>query len=48
MDLDAGNDYIWTSRIYLLNDYLYVEFESAHLKISSKQLTIGKIITQKY
>ncbi len=47
MDLDAGNDYIWTSRIYLLNDFLYVEFESAHLKVSSRQLTIGKIITQK-
>ena len=47
MDLDAGNDYIWTSRIYLLNDYLYVEFESAHLKVCSKQLAIGKIITQK-
>lgn len=46
MDLDAGNDYIWTSRIYLLNDFLYVEFESAHLKVSSKQLAIGKITTQ--
>ena len=47
MDLDAGNDYIWTSRIYLLNDFLYVDFESANLKVSSRQLTIGKIITQK-
>lgn len=47
MDLDAGNDYLWTSRIYLLNDYIYVEFESAHLKVSSKQLSIGKVVTQK-
>jgi hypothetical protein len=46
-NLEVGNDYIWTGRIYLLNDFLYVEFESAHLKVSSKQLAIGKVVTKK-
>lgn len=47
-EIECGNDYIWTSRIYLLNDWIYVEFESAHLKISSKKLSIGEINTIKH
>lgn len=43
-DLDAYNDYIWTSRIYLLNGFIYVEFDSVYLKISSKSLSIGEIV----
>lgn len=47
-DLDAYNDYIWTSRIYMLNGFIYVEFDSAYLKISSKSLSIGKIVAVKH
>ena len=47
-DLDAHNDYIWTCRIYMLNGFIYVEFDSVYLKISSKSLAIGEIATVKH
>lgn len=43
INMDYGNDYVWTTHVYVDNDYIYVEFESAHLKICSKNLTIGDI-----
>lgn len=43
IDMDYGNDYVWTTHIYVDNEYIFVEFESAHLKIGSKNLSIGDI-----
>ena len=43
IDMDYGNDYVWESHIYVDNDYICAEFESAHLKISSKNLFIKAI-----
>jgi len=42
-DMDYGNDYFSTCHIYSENDYFYVEFESAHIKICSRNLSIGEI-----
>ena len=42
-DMDYGNDYFSTCHIYSENDYIYVEFESAHIKICSRELSIGDI-----
>lgn len=42
-DIDYGNDYVWQSRIYEDNGFICVEFESAHLRIASRRLSIGEI-----
>lgn len=43
INMDYGNDYVYESRIYMNNNYIYAEFDSAYLKICSRKLSIGKI-----
>lgn len=42
-NMDYGNDYVWESRIYEYNGYIYVEFISVYLKVASRRLSIGEI-----
>ena len=39
-----GNDYFWTTHFYADDNYIYAVFDSAHMKICARQLTIGDIL----
>ena len=43
INMDYGNDYFWTTHIYVDNNYIYAEFESANLRVCSKNLSIGDV-----
>lgn len=43
-DLEMGNDYFWTTHFYADDNFIYVVFDSAHMKICARQLTIGDIL----
>lgn len=44
INMDYGNDYVQESHIYADENYIYAVFDSAYLKICSKNLSIGDIL----
>lgn len=47
IDMEPYNDYVWHTRIYQVNNFITVHFESAHIEVSSSELEIGEIVEVK-
>lgn len=47
IDMEPYNDYIWHTRIYQVNNFITVYFESAHIEVSSSELEIGEMVEVK-